>query len=112
MVSNSSELLLSSQDIQSNTLNVSLVLPEALNTMLLVGGLYAMYQGIQVRPLSNNFITSCSDSQPGVRNQFTGGTQNYRDHSKEDYVGRIFDLGVRKGVQFLYEGTKWGTISI
>ena len=44
-----------------------------------------------------------SGSQPGVhiplgvREKVTGGTQNLKNHSKEALLGRIFDLGVRKG---------------
>jgi hypothetical protein len=40
-----------------------------------------------------------SGSQPGVREELTGGTPNFKNHSTEVYLGRIFDLGVRRGVQ-------------
>ncbi len=35
-------------------------------------------------------------SSQGVRNQFRGDQQNYKKHLKEDYMGIIFDQGVRK----------------
>jgi hypothetical protein len=44
-----------------------------------------------------------SGSQPGVHvplevyEKVTGGTQNWKKCSKEALLGRIFDLGVRKG---------------
>jgi len=47
-----------------------------------------------------------SSSQPGVRiplgvrEKLTGGTPNFKNNSKQVYLGRIIDLGVRKGVQF------------
>jgi hypothetical protein len=35
-------------------------------------------------------------SSQGVRNQFRGDQQNYKKHPKEDYMGIMFDQGVRK----------------
>ncbi len=36
--------------------------------------------------------------------KLTGGTQKFKNYSKEAYLGRIFDLGLRKGVTTLIWG--------
>jgi hypothetical protein len=38
--------------------------------------------------------------------------QNYKNNSKENYMDIIFDLGVRKEVQFLFGGAQMGTFLI
>ena len=38
--------------------------------------------------------------------------QNYKSNSKENYMDIIFDLGVRKEVQFLFGGAQMGTFLI
>ncbi len=49
------------------------------------------------------FQLEFSGSQPGVRvplgvlEKVTGGMQNLKKCSKEAFLGRIFDLGVREG---------------
>jgi hypothetical protein len=54
-----------------------------------------------------------SDSQPGVRvplgvhEKLTGGALNFKNKSKQVYLGRIIDLGVREGVTTLI----WGYVS-
>ncbi len=59
----------------------------------------------------------------GVCEKLTGGTPNFKNHSSQVYLGRIFDLGVHKrvtiliwgyakGIQFWFGGTQRGTIPI
>ena len=45
-----------------------------------------------------------------VRERVTLGTQHLKTHSKEALLGRIFDLGVRKGQTILIGGTQRGKI--
>ncbi len=51
-----------------------------------------------------------SGSQPGVRvplgvrEKLTGGTPNFKNDSKQVYLGRIIDLGVREGDTILIWG--------
>ncbi len=40
----------------------------------------------------------------GVREKLTGGTPNFKNNSKQVYLGRIIDLGVRKGGTILIWG--------
>ncbi len=40
----------------------------------------------------------------GVHEKLTGGTPNFKNHSKPVYLGRIFDLGIRDRVQFFIWG--------
>ncbi len=55
-------------------------------------------------------IVWISGSQPGVRvplgvhEKLTGGTPNLKNNSKQVYLGRIIDLGVRKGGTILIWG--------
>ncbi len=57
-----------------------------------------------------------SGSQPGVRvplgvpEKLTGGTQNFKNHSKGERLGRIFDLGVCQGDTILIWGYAEGYI--
>ncbi len=49
-----------------------------------------------------------SGSQPGVRREFTGGTQKLKSNSKVPDLDRILfrgmQRGVHRGVQFLFWG--------
>ncbi len=40
----------------------------------------------------------------GVREKLTGGTQNFKNQSKQVHLGRIFELGVREGGTILIWG--------
>ncbi len=60
-------------------------------------------------PWSSAGFSTCGLRTP---KQFTGGTQNYKSNSKENYMDRIFDLGVCKEVYFLFRGAQMGTFLI